>query len=301
MSRSIPLKTPLDESGLWHKTPFTTPHSTAGTAERQLPVHTLLPVQGESAMPLGHTVTVTSGEMHEIFERLAPHLPPCLRKVKPRPSGYGLCFEFAPFTGREDEPTKPRALYDDPKLTYVPESDDPAEHQLRQTAGLIIDEVYDTAREEWKDAVYVADLKQVVKDAPDRWKTYEREMKALESAYTYLRTPEASHEWPSALSRLVDAQDRTMAAAIAFDERALDIAAAHRTHLYADLGHDAALGKAGYPEARDWHIVSAEDYGSGYFSAWSTSVPLQERVRRLVAEQDAHVSKVGRLSSMATS
>jgi hypothetical protein len=252
-------------------------------------------------MPLGHTVTVTSGEMHEIFKRLAPYLPPYLRKVEPRPSGYGLRVEFAPFTGRENEPTKPRAFYDDPKLTYVRESDDPAEHQLRRKASLIIDEVYNTARAEWKDAAYVADLKQVVKDAPDRWKTYERELKALESAYTYLRTPEASQEWPSALSRLVDAQDRTRTAAVAFDERAEEIAAVHEKHLYADLGHAAALANAGYPEAKDWHIVSHDQYGSGYFSDWSTSVPLQERVRRLVAEQDAHVSKVGRLSSTATS
>src|SRR5207247_8807736 len=118
---------------------------------------------------------------------------------------------------------------------------------------------------------------------------------------TCLPTRDAAQDWPSALSRLVDAQDRTMAAAVAFDERALDIAAAHRKHVYADLGHVAALAEAGYPEAKDWHIVSAEDYGSGYFSAWSTSVPLQERVRRLVAEQDAHVSKVGSLSSTATS
>ena len=37
-------------------------------------------------------------------------------------------------------------------------------------------------------------------------------MKALQAVYRYLRAPEASTEWPSAVSRLVDAQDRTRAA-----------------------------------------------------------------------------------------
>jgi hypothetical protein len=251
-------------------------------------------------MPLGHTVTITAAEMDEIFERLQPHLPSYLRKVEPSPSGYGLRFEFAPFTGREKAPTVPSAQYDDPRLTYVSQRDDPAEHQLREAAKQILDELYEQARDEWKDAAYVAALKLAVKDAPDRWRTYERETKALESAYAYLRSPEAAQEWPSAISRLVDAQDRARTAAVAFDERAEEIAAVHDKYLHADLGHVAALTRAGYPEAADWDIAMADYHGYSHFSEHNTDVPLRERVRRLIAQQDAHVAKVGRLSGTGT-
>lgn len=173
-------------------------------------------------MPLGYSFQITPQELDEIFARLQPYLPKYLKKVNAGPYG-GLRFEFEPFTGREEEPYEP-ATHDDPKLSYVRESEKEAEHLIRQKAGVVLSNLYETAREEWKDAAYVADLKAVVKDAPGRWKTYQHEIKALGTAYDYLRTPDAAKEWPSAVSRLVDAQDRTTAAAIAFDERAEEIA-----------------------------------------------------------------------------
>ncbi|WP_331724785.1 hypothetical protein [Streptomyces canus] len=250
-------------------------------------------------MSRGRTITVPADEVSEAFARLQPHLPPYLRKIEP--TAYNrLRFELVPFTGREECPTRPRSFYDDPALRFVAEEDDPREFRIREMADRVMSDLLEQAGDEWRDAAYVADLKQVVADAPDRWKTYEREAKALESAYSYLRTPDAARVWPAALSRLVDAQDRTRAAAVAFDERALDIAVVHRKHLYADLGHDAAFARDGYPEAKDWHIASAEDYGSGFFSQYDTGVPLTERVRRLIEQQDNHITKVGRLSGTAT-
>ncbi|MER6288464.1 hypothetical protein [Streptomyces sviceus] len=291
MSQLIPLRALLDDSGLPRKEPAALPQQSTGeTAE---------PRHGD-VMPLGHTVTITANEMDEIFTRLQPHFPPYLRKVEPSPYGVGLRFEFAPFTGREEEPSRPQSFWDDPQLTFVPQSENAVEHRLRRCAGQILDDLYTEARDQWKDAAYVADLKQVVRDAPERWKTYEREAEALESAYAYLRTPDAAKEWPAALSRLVDAQDRTRTAAAEFDVRAWAIARVHETHLYAALGHDAALARAGYPEAKDWHIASADEYGSTYFSIWSTHVPLTEQVRRLIEQQDNHITKVGRLSGTAT-
>ncbi|MFI0141904.1 hypothetical protein [Streptomyces luteogriseus] len=236
------------------------------------------------------TVTITPDEQRQIFERLAPHLPTYLRKVEPNPYGWGLRYEFTPFTGRETAPTVPSARYDDPRLKYVPESQDPAEHRLREVADHILGELYDQAYREWKDAAYVADLRQVVGDAPARWKAYERESKALESAYAYLRTAQAGAEWPSAISRLVDAQDRTRAAASAFDERALEIARVHERHLYSDLTHAQALTKAGHPDAADWHV------GSSYEGSLSDF--LREDLDRRIKKQDAHVAKVARLSGM---
>ncbi|MDQ0904650.1 hypothetical protein QFZ22_000635 [Streptomyces canus] len=286
MSQLIPLRAPVDDSGLPHKAPAALPQQSTGV--------TADPRQGD-VMPLGHTVTITASEMDEIIARLQPHFPPYLRKIEPGPYG-GLRFGFAPFTGREAEPSRPQSFWDDPQLTFVRQSENPVEHRLRRCAGQILDDLYEEAREQWKDAAYVADLKQVVGDAPDRWRAYERETKALESAYAYLRTPDAAREWPAALSRMVDAQDRTRTAAAAFDERAWEIARVHDKHLYADLGHDAALAQAGYPEAKDWHIASADEYGSTYYSSFNTHVPLTERTRRLIEQQNNHITKVGRLS-----
>lgn len=244
-------------------------------------------------MPLGYSFQITPEELKEIFARLQPYLPKYLKKVDAQ--SYGLRFEFEPFTGREEEPSSP-STHKDPQLSYVRESENEAEHLLREKAIVVLENLYEKAREEWKDAAYVADLKTAVKDAPARWKTYQHELKALSSAYDHLRTPEAAKEWPAAVSRLIDAQDRTRAAAVAFDERAKEIAEIHDKHLYAELGHDAALKAAGYPEAKDWHITDAGDYGRNYYSDWDNYPPLEEQIRRLAERQDAHVAKVGRLS-----
>ncbi|MFF8618143.1 hypothetical protein [Streptomyces sp. NPDC015350] len=244
----------------------------------------------------GSTLRISPAQLQEIFTRLQPYLPTNLTKVDT--SSNWLQFEFAPFTGREQEPVEP-AVHTDPKLSYISESEDPAEHQLREMATTVLARVYEQARGQWRDAAYVAALKDMVRDAPALWRTYQDEARALEAAYDYLRTPGAAKEWPSALSRLVDAQDRTRAAARAFDQQAEEIARVHDTYLYADLGHDAALKAAGYPEAKDWAIAPSDSYGQNYYSDFMSDVPLQERVRRLTEQQDAHVTKVGRLSGTA--
>ncbi|MFF7954040.1 hypothetical protein [Streptomyces griseorubiginosus] len=288
MSQLIPLRALLDDSGL--------PHKPAALPQHRMSEPTN-PREG-AAMSLGRTITVPADEVREVFTRLQPHLPPYLRKIEPTPYN-GLRFELAPFTGREERPAMPRAFYDDPTLRFVAEEDNPREFRIREMAERVLSDLLEQAGNEWRDAAYVADLKDTVRDAPDRWRAYEREAKALESAYTYLRTPEAAKEWPAALSRLVDAQDRTRTAAAAFDERAEAIARVHEKHLYADLAHVAALTQAGHPDAAHWPIVSADDYGSSYFSSFSTHVPLTEQVRRLIEQQDNHITKVGHLMGTA--
>ncbi|MGW0573018.1 hypothetical protein [Streptomyces tauricus] len=275
MAHTLPLRAPLDDNGLPHHEPTPPPALVTET-------------------PTGFggvNYRITPEGMTEIWERLRPYLPAYLKAVHPHPS-Y-LRFEFEPFTGREPEPSTPDT-YTDPKLAYG--ADDKAERTLRKAARGILDDLYEQARGKWRDAAYVVDLKRTVGDAGTRWQTYEREAKALESAADYLRTPQASTEWMSALSRLVDAQERALAAASAFDDRAREIARVHDKHLYADLGHDAALERAGYPEAKHWHIASADAYGS----SWGIGVPLTEQVRRLIKDQDTHVAKVGRLAGTAT-
>ncbi|MGW6940001.1 hypothetical protein ACWGF3_13500 [Streptomyces xanthophaeus] len=248
-------------------------------------------------MPLGHSFKIAPEELTEIFSRLQPYLPKYLKKIDAQ--SHGLRFEFEPFTGREGEPWSPSTL-EDPKLSWVLQSDDEAEHLLREKARVVLDNLYEEARREWRDAAYIADLKTTVKDADALWGAYQHEAKALTSAYDYLRTPAAASEWPSALSRLIDAQDCTKAAATAFDERGQEIARVHSKHLYADLGHNAALAAAGFPDAKDWPVADYDRYERSHYSAWDTHPPLEERVRRLVEEQDVHLAKVGRLSGTVT-
>ncbi|MGW0493483.1 hypothetical protein [Streptomyces olivaceus] len=236
--------------------------------------------------------TISADENRVIFERLTPYLPSYLRKVENHPCGYGLRFEFAPFTGREEEPSVPGAFYDDPQLAYVRESENADEHRLRRAARTIISNLYDDARKAWRDAAYVAALRKVVLDAPERWQKYERETAALESAYAHLRTPEAAQEWPAAVSRLVDAQDRTRTAADEFDRRAAGIADIHQKFLYSDLNHDQALSEAGYPGGKDWHVG---DGCGGYFRDG-----LVEQVDRRIKEQNDHLTRVGRLAGLHT-
>lgn len=240
----------------------------------------------------GTTFRISPDELKEIFDRLQPYLPKNLAKVGT--TSNWLRFEYA-FTGREPEPVEP-PVHTDPRLSYVSESEDPVEHRLREMANTVLARAYEQARGQWRDAAYVEALKGVVRDAPALWRTYQDEARALEAAYGYLRTPDAAKEWPSALSRLVDAQDRARAAAVAFDGRAEEIARVHDTYLYSDLGHDAALKAAGYPEAKGWAIAPSDKYGQTYYSDFMSDVPMQERVRRLTEQQDAHVAKVGRLS-----
>ncbi|OII61316.1 hypothetical protein BJP40_05960 [Streptomyces sp. CC53] len=245
---------------------------------------------------LGYSFQTTPGELQEILARLRPYFPKNLKKVEKHPGGW-LRYEFEPFTGREDEPAEP-AIHSDPKLRYIPRSQDHVEYLLREKALRVLAEIYRQAWGEWKDAAYVADLKAAVKDAPALWAAYERERRALEAAFDYLRTAQAAVEWPSAISRLVHSQDRTKAAACAFDERGREIAEVHDRHLYAELGYLPALAAAGYPQAKDWHIVEVHRYGQSH-SVWDMNPPLAELVRRRIDEQDAHIAKVGRLSGVA--
>ncbi|MFF0191050.1 hypothetical protein [Streptomyces sp. NPDC005244] len=278
-----PLRASLDNSGLAHIPPTPLPASST-VATR--------PVQGDTmAINLGDRVTVTEGEMREVLARFQPYWPSYLLTIEPAPFS-GLRYTFAPFTGREAEPSRPEASYDDPALAHVWEADDPVEHKLRTGARTILREVFQQALLKWRDAAFVADLKAVIKDAPVRWQAYERELKATESAYAYLRTAEAGREWPAAVCRLVDAHNRLTAAATAFEERGRQIAYVNEKHLYADLGWAPALERAGHPEGRAWLVGGAYE---GRYDAYLT-----DQVRRLIEQQQEFVARVGRLSGMPT-
>ncbi len=251
-----------------------------------------------------HSYRLTGQQVAEIFNvRLRPHLPAYLTKVEPHT--YHIRYTFKPFTGREAEPMEPdyKTICDDPKLAHEywdkeagrPVADE-AEYELREAARHLLSDVYRQARIEWKNARHVADLKATVKNTSDLWKDHTQAKHAVEAAFAYLREPDAAKEWLAAISRLVDAQDIYLKAAIAFDERAQEIAEVHKQHFHEEmLGYDEALAVAGFPEAKDWYIAGSSDYGtfySGEYSRYTTAGQAQA----LIKEQEAHVAKVGRLA-----
>lgn len=257
---------------------------------------------------LGTTFQVTADELKEIFNvRLVPYLPSHLTKVQPNPSGWGNRYTFKPFTGREPKPEEPSRSYDDPKLCYPrqdreagrPEADE-AEYDLREKARYFLDQVYDEARTQWRNAAHIADLKSTVKDTSDLFKQYGQAKRAVDAAFAYLRDPEAAKEWPAAISRLIDTHNDLKTAAEAFDDRAQEIAEVHEKHLHEyGYGYDEALKIAGFPEGKDWPIASPDDYGANYRGEYDRYT-LRGQAQALIAEQEEHVAKVGRLTGTPT-
>ncbi|MFC8009130.1 hypothetical protein [Streptomyces cinereoruber] len=253
------------------------------------------------------TVQFTADQLTDILNRLRPYLPTQLTTVKP--GAYNLHFSFAPFTGLEPKPEEPacQTICDDPKLSHKhwdkeagrPVADE-AEYELRELARTILNDSYREARIQWKNARHVAQLKKTVKDAGALWKAHQQAKSAVEAAFAYLRDPQAATEWPSAVSRLIDTHATYLAAALAFDDRAQEIAEVHSENFHEEmLGYDEALTAAGYPEAKDWQIASNDDYGTDYrgeYGRYTTAGQAQ----RLIKEQEAHIAKVGQLTGQPT-
>jgi len=244
--------------------------------------------------------TFTSEQLTDILNWLRPYLPAQLTTVTPRT--YNLRYTFAPFTGLEPEPEQPNAAWHDPKLARMfqdekadrPVADD-AEYELRSIARSILHDVYREARIAWKNARHVAQLREVVGDTGDLWKAHQQAKSAVDAAFTYLRDPQAATEWTSAVSRLIDAQDTYRAAARAFDTQAQQIARVHRDNFHEEmLGYDEALAAAGFPEGKAWDICPVEEYG------YANDYTVAGQAKQLIAEQNEHVAKVGRLTGQPT-
>ncbi|MFE4539700.1 hypothetical protein ACFRKB_32320 [Streptomyces scopuliridis] len=252
---------------------------------------------------------LTGDQIDDIVNnRLRPYLPTNLAKVDPQT--YHLRYTFNPaFTGQESEPQEPsyKSICDDPKLSHEhwdkqadrPVADE-AEYDLREAARFILSDVYRSARDEWRNARYIADIKAATNLAGGLWKQHNQAKSAVEAAFSYLRDPEAAKEWPAAVSRLIDTQDTYLKAAIAFDERAHDIATVHDKNMYEEsLGYREVYAAAGVPDAWDWPVVEAGAYGSNYLGKYDENTAAGKAQAR-IAEQEAHVAKVGQLLGRST-
>ncbi|MGP3777095.1 hypothetical protein ACTWJ8_40305 (plasmid) [Streptomyces sp. SDT5-1] len=262
---------------------------------------------------LGHTFRVTTDELKEIFtRRIAPYLPAQFEKAEPHPSGWGNSYTFKPFTGAEPKPEEPYDRYSkDLKLAYKFEDEfhgrevaTEDEYELREKARHFLDQVYDEARTRWRNAKYVRDLKQILGngEATAAWKRWEQAQRAADAAYGYLRKPEATPEWQSAVARLLDTHKELAAAAEAFDAKAERIAWAHKENSCEEgYGYVEALREAGFPEAAEWHVAEPEDYAPTYGYRAREAKNLQAQAASLIKSHEDDVAKIGRLSGAPAS
>lgn len=265
-------------------------------------------------MSLGMSFSLTADELKEIFNvRLAPYRPAHLEKADPRSSGWGIDYTFKPYTGAEARPEEPYNRWkNDPKLAWRHEDErdgrpvaDEAEYALREKARYFLDQVYSEALTAWRNDRHLAALKTALADgeAAAAWKRWGQAKTATTAAYAYLRDPDAAKEWATAVSRLIDTHAEMKAAAVAFDEKARDIAQINEDNIHEEgYGYDEALRRAGHPEATEWDICDSDNYTPDYRGEWRDwDRCLQAQAARLIAEQEAHVEKVGRLTGQSTS
>ncbi|MDT0377284.1 hypothetical protein RM572_00645 [Streptomyces sp. DSM 42041] len=192
---------------------------------------------------------------------------------------YGrVVFAFAPFTGNEEEPIRPRDSYRD---------DD-----LPDAARDLLTAEYDAARRLWWSARYVRDLKTATTEAPALWDAYQRAQQHMTDLRRTLDTTPDTY-WTSTVSQLVDAQDKALDAARDWDDLARGIARVHDDYVYSDLAQHEAYERAGV-ETDGWVVGCTYDYDA-YCGA-----PLTRIVREAVQKQRTHVQQVSQLTTRAT-
>lgn len=184
-------------------------------------------------------------------------------------------FNFKPFTGAEEEPTRPRDLWDDDSLS-------------REAHGFV-SEQYEAARILWRDAKYVRGLQTAALGAQSLWDDYIQARSEMSAAFAALdATPDT--QWRSTISLLIAAQEKSLAAASKWDGRAEGIARVHYKFLYSGLSHAEAYKRAGV-DAGEWVIGDVDDY-----SGWCSGAPLTKRVTEAVDQQREHLRKIASLT-----
>lgn len=212
--------------------------------------------------------------IQQLAQQLADHHHPHFQGVTTNPHGV-LTFTFATFTGAEPEPDLPREVWKDSRLT-------------QEALRLLEDEVAE-ARSLWRDAAYVRALTALRPEVTPAWGDYVQARESMDSAFTALDTTADTH-WRAAVSTLVAAQERALAAARAWDWQAAELAAVDAKYLYSSIAPAEAYARAGL-DTTGWVVESASSY-SGYGDS-----PLMERVNGVVERQRDHVKKVAALTT----
>jgi hypothetical protein len=192
---------------------------------------------------------------------------------------YGnVHFDLAPFTGHEPEPTIPTEIYRNKNLGH--------------TAYAFLEAEYEQARTMWHNARYINALTDATAGAPALWDTYATARRDMDRIYAALATTPDTH-WRATVFKLIAAQEKTLAAAQAWDRKGADIARAHAVRHDGDLGRSEAYKRIGV-DADAWIVGSEDDY-----VGWGET-PLYGRIRRAVDAQGEQLQKVANLTGDRT-
>ncbi len=179
-------------------------------------------------------------------------------------------YDFAPFSGDEQEPSLAAGVWSDESLSPV--------------ALDVLEEEFEQARVRWRDARYVRDLTAATANASSVWSACADARATMDALFAALDTTEAGM-WRATVSKLLHAQAASRAAASAWDETAKRIADVHHANLQADLHPEQAYRLCGV-DATGWVVGFAEDY-----SGWGRS-PLVQCTDNAIVEQRDHMTLI---------
>jgi hypothetical protein len=188
-----------------------------------------------------------------------------------------VLFTFKPFTGAEEEPSQSRTAWSDDSLP--------------RAAHDFLDSEYEAARDLWREAKYIRELKAAAQGASALWGDYTQARQDMDAIFASLDNTPDNH-WRATVSKLIAAQDKALATAEEWDDKAEDIATCHSDNMYSDLGWREAYQRAGI-DGTDWVIGDKYDYGRSYYGKQS---PVVRDVNEAIEKQREHLRKIASLT-----
>ncbi|MFF5393265.1 hypothetical protein ACFY5H_33985 [Streptomyces sp. NPDC013012] len=267
MTRTIPLKHPLDDHGRLPR-PLT-----------DEPTRLPQDVCDAAAVLAAAAAKPVLSPAADIARYAHPHY------LRAEPTAFGSAtFYFRAFTGREPRPAMPREAWDDPALTY---------EQKRE-----LDAQYTVAESLWSQGRLRIQAAPVMRPAAPLWQAW-KEAEALlrETFEAFRHSPDGM--WRAQLLRLTEAEQSALEAARAWDTVAeeLSLLAAEQrrtateehelelTTVAAELGLDAS----------GWAIHWPNDYAPLAFS-WQRQTPTGRALTAEIEQQRKRLKEVARLA-----
>ncbi|MEU9983739.1 hypothetical protein [Streptomyces sp. NPDC050856] len=266
MTRTIPLKHPLDDHGRLPRLLLDE------TSRLPQDIRDAAAVAAASAKPVLSPAVDIARYAH-------PHY------LRAEPSTFGsVTFYFRTFTGREPRPEMPREAWNDPALTY---------EQKRE-----LDAQYTVAESLWSQGRLRIQAAPVMRRAAPLWQAW-KEAEALlrETFEAFRHSPDGM--WRAQLLRLTEAEQTALAAASAWDAVAeeLSLLAAEQRRA-ATEEHELELTTVAKElglDASGWDIHWPDDYTPRSYS-WQHQTPTVRALTTEIEQQRDRLREVARLA-----
>ncbi|MFI8769508.1 hypothetical protein ACIGN6_32015 [Streptomyces sp. NPDC053792] len=267
MTRTIPLKHPLDDHGRLPRRPL----DETGRLPRG--------VREAADALVAAAAKPQLSPAADIARYCHPHY------LRAEPAAFGTAnFYFRAFTGYESRPEMPRAAWDDPALTW---------EQKRE-----LDSQYTVAESLWSQGRLRLQAAPVMRRAAPLWQAWTTAQAELRETFeAFLHTTDGM--WRAQLLRLTDAELAALDAARAWDAVAEElslIAAEQRRDAVEE--HELELKTVGQElglDASGWVIYWPDDYTPRAYS-WQHQTPVVRAVTAEIEQQRERLTEVARLA-----